>query len=243
MLQRVKQSFVSVLAIGAVMLCSISAWADILYVDASIGKDEPDYGYSSSSPVKSIQRAVDMSSDGDKILVAPGVYSPFVAWKNEKLTIESTGGALKTIIDGGGVERCVTLYSKKMIFAGFTLRNGYATKNSPGIEYVGGGIVNATVFSCIIEENKADGDGGGAYGCNLCNTEILNNSASGEGGGAHGSGTYDGEMILGCTVSGNTSGGDGGGVEITSHAVFIFLYFYLLNLASLNLDPTWVNPA
>lgn len=38
-------------------------------------------------------------------------------------------------------------------------------------------------------------------------------------------------------------GGDGGGVEITSHAVFIFLYFYLLNLASLNLDPAWVNPA
>lgn len=37
--------------------------------------------------------------------------------------------------------------------------------------------------------------------------------------------------------------GDGGGVEITSHAVFIFLYFYLLNLASLNLDPAWVNPA
>ena len=50
-----------------------------------------------------------------------------------------------------------------------------------------------------------------------------------------------------CTLMKKCSGGGdeavGGGVEITSHAVFIFLYFYLLNLASLNLDSAWVNPA
>ena len=37
-------------------------------------------------------------------------------------------------------------------------------------------------------------------------------------------------------LQGAAGGGDGG-VEITPHAVFIFLYFYLLNLANLNLDP------
>ena len=58
-----------------------------------------------------IQDAIDAASNGDTILVGPGVYTgtpltPAVMQTNGKqLVIQSTNGAEETIIDGQGVRR------------------------------------------------------------------------------------------------------------------------------------------
>ena len=75
------------------------------FVNGTKGSDEND-GIKPSSAKKTIQSAVDIAFDGDKILVSPGTYGPIVTG-NKRIAIVGTAGADKTLIDGQKKLRCV----------------------------------------------------------------------------------------------------------------------------------------
>ena len=84
----------------ALVLMPMMALATTWYVNGSTGSDS-NSGTSESAPKATIQAAVDMASAGDTILVAAGIYAPFLS-DNMMITIQSIEGAGNTIIDGGG---------------------------------------------------------------------------------------------------------------------------------------------
>ena len=157
-----------------------------------------------------LQNAIASANAGDIIKVAPGTYSPITS-NNKKLTIESTGGAEATIINGGNSQRCATLavaatleanpVQNLTVLTGFTLQNGrhMTTEEMDG----GGGAFGGTLNDCILKNNTAF-MGGGACVSWLNNCTILNNAA--EGGG----GTFCG-VIYNCIYSGNSADESGGG--------------------------------
>ena len=119
--------------IMALMLMPMMALATTWYVNGSSGADY-NSGTSESTAKKTIQAAIDASSAGDTILVAPGTYGSIVS-DNKDITIKSISGAVVTCIDGKGLSRCALLANGKddrwgddrwrTKLIGFTLRNGY----------------------------------------------------------------------------------------------------------------------
>ena len=86
-----------------------------------------------------IQTAINISKDGDSVIVSNGIYSvggantPGFSLFNrvmidKDITVESLNGAKSTIIDGGGVARCVYVCPYGEL-KGFTLTNGIANTN------------------------------------------------------------------------------------------------------------------
>ena len=151
-----------------------------------------------------LQTAIGNANPGDILLVAPGTYSP-ITTDNKAITIESTGGASVTLIDGGGASRCATLggdWDKvNTILTGFTLTNGWTTG-------YGGGSHGGTLNNCILTGNTATGTysyGGGSYGGTLTDCTLTGNTAAYRGGGAVNS------ILNNCTLTGNTATEDGGG--------------------------------
>ena len=113
-----------------------------------------------------IQDAVDVAYLGGTILVSNGVYRTGSQTRtNEQagslesnrvvitkpVPVQSVNGANVTIIDGGGVLRCVFLTNGAML-TGFTLTNGY------GPTFIVGGAYGGTLNNCILSGNV-----GGAY--------------------------------------------------------------------------------
>ena len=105
-------------------------------------------GTSASSPFGDLQSAVNVASDGEVVLVAEGTYAP-VSTSNKRIRIVASGSLDKTIIDGGGSNRCVYVganeASTNTVVEGFTLKNGYYSGNH------GGGVMGGTYKNCIIK--------------------------------------------------------------------------------------------
>ncbi|MFN2352830.1 MAG: hypothetical protein ABR497_12890, partial [Kiritimatiellia bacterium] len=126
-----------------------------------------------------IQDAINAAVAGETILVGPGWYnlptnavvSPDgannVVFADKLLTLHSIDGSTATIIDGEGVNRCMTIsYSQsspRFILDGFTLTNGYAP--------VGGAIyydtgptktynMHSEIHNCVVTDNTAENYGG-----------------------------------------------------------------------------------
>ncbi|MCP4837779.1 MAG: hypothetical protein GY894_00250 [Planctomycetes bacterium] len=159
-----------------------------------------------------IQAAVDVASNGDEILVAPGTYTgtgdEVVDTLGKAITIKASGTPEETIIDGEGargVVQCAGGEGADTIIEGFTITGGSAVN--------GGGIYcgwdsSTTITNCIFTNNTADGGGGGIY-CHgnssptITGCTISNNTAGDDGGGIFGS-SNSSPTISGCTISGNT---------------------------------------
>jgi hypothetical protein len=155
-----------------------------------------------------VQNAVDVALPGDEILITNGTYAGGIV-ASKPVALRSVNGAMYTVIDGGGTNRCLAI-SNSVNVVGLTLTNGLADN--------GGGVwccsTSAGLTNCVLVGNLA-GEGGGAYGGRLYNCLLLSNSAVGgqnwpEGGGAYGSELYY------CTIVSNSAsfgGGFGGGVS------------------------------
>jgi predicted outer membrane repeat protein len=145
-----------------------------------------------------IQDAIDHATDGDTVLVWPGIYFENIMFNYTGIVLGSlymTTGENhyieQTIIDGAQNGRCVHIYYHDVISEvnGFTIQNGN-TYSFPNIN--GGGGINITetkarIKSCIVQNNFAKGYGGGIY-CKesdvlLSNTCIKNNHSFSRGGG------------------------------------------------------------
>ncbi|MCH2131450.1 MAG: hypothetical protein MK179_20100, partial [Pirellulaceae bacterium] len=163
----------------------------------------------------SIQAAIDYSSDGDEIRVAPGVYTDdrrnVVDFLGKSITVRSDQGAEVTIIDGEQTRRCIIFQSgepESALLEGFTVRNGMSSS--------GGGIAifdgNPTVKYCTITNNSAV-HGGGMINQNSRTTLehcVFSNNTAELGGGMY---THDGNTELShCTFIENTADDYGGGM-------------------------------
>jgi hypothetical protein len=65
---------------------------NIFYVDADRGRNRND-GSSPSSALKTIQKAIDLSKDGDVINVLPGIYRESIILAGKEITVQSAGDA------------------------------------------------------------------------------------------------------------------------------------------------------
>lgn len=167
------------------------------YVDAANGDDE-NTGLTRGSAFKTLQKAIDLAGNWDKIIVADGVYAP-IATHNRRVVIESENGYKNAIIDGGSESVCAWLggadveidpdeplpytldnwAGNKTILRGFTLRNG---SGRCGAGAIGGTLENCLIVSNVVEATTShsaspDGFGGGAYNSILRNCTITDNSS------------------------------------------------------------------
>jgi hypothetical protein len=143
-----------------------------------------------------IQQGIDISFDGDTVLVQPGTYYENINFNGHNITLGSlflTTGDMSyistTIIDGNSSGTVVTYESGEdntAITVGFTIQNGLGYGLLDG---AGGGITcknnsfptithNMIIGNVAIGSQWADGIGGGVY-CNNSNAIIKNNIISG----------------------------------------------------------------
>ncbi len=163
-----------------------------------------------------IQSAVNVSVNGDLILVDDGTYILSANISITKaVTVRSINGYTAAIIDGNNAVRCIYLSKEDAVVDGFNIINGY----NPGS--FGGGVDisnGGTVQNCLIENNQAR-DGGGVavdnkgyvLNCIIRNNEANNNSGAGYGGGVR---LLNNGEIRNCLIYGNTSVKYGGGINI-----------------------------
>jgi hypothetical protein len=190
---------------------TLNAPAATHYVDASGTNATPPYTDWTTAAVN-IQDAIDVSTNGDIVLVTNGVYAGGglvmtggltnrVALTNA-ITVQSVNGPWVTTIQGAGATngpsavRCAWLTNNATLI-GFTLKWGATTGSDPN----GGGVwcasSNAVVDNCVIVSNTAANVGTGVYQGTLNNCLISSN------GGLQAA--VFSAIVTSCTIAGNTN--------------------------------------
>jgi len=100
--------------------------------------------------VNSIQLAIDLMNDGDKMLVGPGEYFENLNISNKSISIISSKGAENTIINGSYDDSVIRINAKNVLIEGFTIKKG--SGKSEKYEGGGGGI-SCSDSNDIIENN------------------------------------------------------------------------------------------
>jgi hypothetical protein len=178
-----------------------------------------------------IQAAIDAAEPGDVVLVAPGTYVERIDFLGKEITVEGSGGAGVTTLDGGGEGSVVTFQSGETlasVLRGVTVTGGagsaFETITFQGVVVVdvGGGIKvvdsKARLEACRIAGNSAPAAGGGVFAhtssIQVVDCEIVGNSTLGGeaffsqvptgGGGIYARG---GSLFEDCLIKDNTGHG------------------------------------
>jgi hypothetical protein len=182
-----------------------------------------------------IQAAIVAAQPGDTVLVAPGRYLETIDFLGKAITVQSSGGAAVTTIDGGSVGSVVTFKTNETqasVLRGFEITGGTGSPaavlgSTPWM--VGGGLIivsaGPTIEDCEVRGNLARDMGGGVFlrgngpnGTTFKDCVIVGNATTGpspslNGGG--GVGLFDSHAALkNCQVTSNTSHGSGGGLDV-----------------------------
>lgn len=184
------------------------------------------------SQYPTIQDAIDASSDGDTVLVAPGVYTGTgnrdIDYNGKLIKVLSEKGPEATIIDCQGSEadphRGFYFHNgedESAVLEGFTITNGYAYDIN--VSYSGGGIMvksstNPRIRGNIITGNHAHVSGGGIYLKHKCDSDIAYNIIVGNSAGEFGGGiqiSSSDPVIAGNIIAFNDGNEEGGGIWIS----------------------------
>jgi hypothetical protein len=208
-------------AVG-LMLFVFHASASVFYVNVSNNVPASPF-ITWGTAATNIQNAVDVSTDGDLILVSNGVYKAggeLVYGSlsnrvviNKAVTVQSINGPTKTFIQGNAVlgnnaVRCVYMTNNAALL-GFTLTNGATQTTGDSYEaQSGGGIwcesASAIASNCVVANCTAFFLGGGTISGTLMNCTLTNNTAVSRGGGALAG------ILTNCLIVHNTAGFGGG---------------------------------
>jgi len=209
------------------MSFAMSASATVFYVNVSNSVPATPFN-TWSTAATNIQDAVNVSTDGDLILVSNGVYKAggLVIYGaltnrvaiNKAVTVQSMNGPKKTFIQGypiAGINavRGVYLTNNAALF-GFTVTNGAtATTGDNFNQRSGGGIwcesTSASISHCIVVNCSANLYGGGVFSGSLLNCTVTNNTAGSRGGGALAG------VLTNCVVVRNSAAFGGGACSNT----------------------------
>jgi len=179
-----------------------------------------------------IQSAINVAVDGDRVLVAPGTYLENINFNGKAITVTSwycttqdTSYISQTVIDGNEELNVVQLSSNSKL-SGFTIRNGYA--------YCGAGIlclyVQDSILEALVIENNVSPQWGGGIYCRYSSLSINNiivsdNYADDAGGGIY---SHDSELILeGVIIKNNLGRNTGGGLACIDTGLIVFSNMYL----------------
>jgi hypothetical protein len=198
-------SSLALLRLGTFVVWAFSATVAHAQVVRHVPQDYP-----------TIQGAIAAASDGDSVLVSPGTYPERIDFLGKTITVESTGGPVATVIDGGQMGTVVSLAAasgQTPILRGFTVRNGYAFPGPGGVSAFGG---PALIGGNIITDNLGCSGGGleASFSSATIRANVIadnhQNCTGGSGGGVsiRGAGTA---QLLDNLIEGN-SNGNGGGV-------------------------------
>jgi hypothetical protein len=191
---------------GVLALVLAVAWSmHATAVDRTVG---------SSGTYATIQEAIDVSGDGDRVIVSEGIYLENIDFKGKSVIITSVDPddsivVSNTVIDGRQLAPVVLFQGSESSTAkltGFTITNGRSDGRGGGI--LGNGA-QATIERCIIRENIAASDGGGiaSIAGTIRGNRIYENVAV-QGGGIFGcGGTIEQNYILANEAN------DGGGIS------------------------------
>lgn len=156
-------------------LWAVALLAIALQAAGCESKDEPEgsrtrtVSKTQDADFTSIQACIDASSNLDTCLVYSGTYNERIRFGGKAITVRSSAGPEKTIIDGNERGTVVTFDSGEdhdSVLEGFTITNGLAVSSEDTIEH-GGGVQcissGPTIRGCVLLANHAEGDGGGIY--------------------------------------------------------------------------------
>lgn len=183
---------VALLIAGMTLLHAISVRAHTWRVDP--------FG---SGDFVSIQDAVDAATDGDEIIVSPGIYHESIDLLGKAIEVRGEAGAGRTLVDAGGEGSAIRVRftpGGAPRIAGLTLTGGNGTVLRDRDGRFGGGILvelaSPLVEECVIKANEAN-NGGGVF--------VVSGSP----------------RFVRCSVIANSAGtGGGGAVELDGGAVF-----------------------
>ncbi|MFH2002634.1 MAG: LamG-like jellyroll fold domain-containing protein [Planctomycetota bacterium] len=200
-------------------------------------------------PYLTIQDGIDNALHGHTVLVMPGIYIENIDFKGKSIIVRSAEGNENTVIDGNESGSVVTFKSHEghdSVLEGFTLQNGSGTDINPSgtARYCGGGVICRGEVAPVIRNNRitanhVDSDGGGI----LCtsstlpirieNNMVYKNSCNngGEGGGI-GLWECDDVKIVNCTIFGNDTDCNAGGLLVASSSVSVVNTIMWNNTAS-----------
>ncbi len=104
-----------------------------------------------------IQSGIDAAQTGDTVLVAPGTYNENIDFKGKAITVTSSGGASRTILDGGSKGPAVSFVTGETpasTLSGFTIQHGgNFTIDGPDDYTAAAGSINITGSSPTIADN------------------------------------------------------------------------------------------
>ncbi|RMG23419.1 MAG: DUF5123 domain-containing protein [Armatimonadetes bacterium] len=182
-----------------------------------------------------IQAAINVAQDFDRIIVADGVWSGpgffDIRLNGKKLTVMSANGPENCIIDAQNQGTVFWLdhpwEDENAMIQGFTIRGG---RSNFGAGIRCGSLSRGIVKDCIITGNFVEFDGGGigigSASPTFINCVIVNNRAIG-GGGAVNVFNNSNATFINCTISGNQSAGGAvqlGGANPTATFVNCVIY-------------------
>ncbi len=168
----------------------------------------------------SIQAAINMAVDGDRVLVGPGVWNEWLNYRGRTITVESTHGPSATTIDAKGFPCAIQIATGEgnaTTLRGFTITGGNGGLEIEGVNCGGGLFIrqtNPTIDNCIITNNTAQIGGGVSIfeaDPTFSSVVVTGNTAELDGGGfrIH---RYSHPTMTGCTITDNHCGVYGGGI-------------------------------
>jgi len=151
-----------------------------------------------------IQEGINVTVDGDTVLVQPGIYIETINYNGKNIivaslfyTTQDTSYISQTIIDGNNNERIVSFTNgetEEAKLIGLTIRNGYSYNNNQ--QNAGGVGIYILNSSPSIENNIIENNNSYWYvnGCGLglqnSSAKIINNTIRNNNGGYYGGGIY-----------------------------------------------------